>query len=406
MKNIKKILSVEYNIAHDIIRPSIYKHFKELGYDVEFLLAESNTKKRWNFFTRINDEIKTTTVTYDEMDRILTSNKIREFDFIIFNTSFSFMPDFKNINMPIIESIYKNTGKIPNPKYGFLTIPPHVSGYFKGDKRLLKNNKYNGMYVLNHVGYRNLPMLSANWFGKVNITSKSKENIFLATGNIAPHQKNHKLLITAVDKLVKDGITNFKIVINGVGEKLEIPENLKKYFNFLGENKPDKLFEIIESCDFITALLDSSVAWQKEQYGHGTCSCVLMYSLGFIKPLIIEDYFACNYGLDKKNSLIYKGQNLYFAMKRAILLSSNEYQEIQKALKEYSDKCTIQTLKDLKKTLEISKVNSRFDKFNVFKSMFLKKIKKLFKQILNVKTINKDKDYKIIKILGFKIKIK
>ena len=385
MKSKSKILSVEYNIAHDIIRPSIYKYFTDLGYQVDFLLAETENKKRWDFFIRINDEIKTIKTSYEEMNKILTSDYIKKYDFIIFNTSFSFMSDFKYTNISILEAIYQSVGKYPEPKWGFLTIPPHVKGFFSTDSNLLKDGKYSDMYVVNHVGYNGLPLLAANYFGDVKITPKSDENIFLATGNIAPHQKNHKLLITAADKLDKEKLNNFKIIINGVGENLDIPRHLTKYFEFAGDNKPDKLFEIIEKSDFITALLDSSVEWQKNQYGHGTCSCALMYSLGFSKPLLIEDYFTANYGLNNDNSIIYEGQNLYTAMKKAILMSKENYSELQNQVKAYSDYLSEKTLKDMKNLLIKAKRYYYPDKIRKFlrQYSFIRDLGKAVKNVFN-----------------------
>ena len=383
--SIKKILSVEYNVAHDIITPSVYKYFTDLGYEVDFLLAETESKKRWDFFVRIDDNIKTITANYDEMNKILTSKDIKEYDFIIFNTSFSFMEDFKYPNIPILEAVYKSTGKYPDSKWGFLTIPPHVSGFFGADSNLLKGGKYSDMYVINHVGYNGLPLLAANYFGDVKVTPKSDKNIFLATGNIAPHQKNHKLLITAADKLDKEGLSNFKIIINGSGEKLDIPQHLIKYFEFVGDNKPDKLFEIIEKSDFIAALLDSSVEWQRNQYGHGTCSCALMYSLGFSKPLLIEDYFTVNYGLNNDNSIIYEGQNLYTAMKKAILMSKENYSELQNQVKAHSDYLSEKTLKDMKNLLIKAKRDYYPNKIRKFlrQYSFIRNLGKVIKNVLN-----------------------
>lgn len=355
--NKKRILSVEYNIAHDVIRPSIWKHFKEIGYDVDFLLAETPEKKRWNFFERVNENINTKVASYEEITQYLISKDVSNYDFIIFNTSFSFMDDYPIKDENILETIYKLTGKYPPVKYGYLTIPPHASGYVKNDKCVLKNYKLNNTYILNHVGYGGIPMLCANYFGETQITSKSKNNIFLATGNISG-QKNHNLLIDAALKLDQENITNFKIIINGVGTQLEIPQNLKKYFEFVGDNKPNKLFQLIEEADFITALLDSSIEWQRQQYGHGTCSCALMHSLAFGKPLLIEDYFVKNYKLNDNNCLTYQKQDLYSAMKRAIQLKENEYLEIQQNILSDSNNRTLQTLQELPKYLKYIKSKS------------------------------------------------
>ncbi len=170
-QNKKKILSVEYNIGHDIIRPSIYKYFSDLGYEVDFLLAEFDDKKRWNFFERINHtNERTVTGSYLFIDAVLSGDNIKEYDFILFNTSFIFMEDHINSGMNCLDSLLKNTKKIPQPKYGFLHIPPHLSQSTpEAEDALIQSQFLNGIPVLSHLGYRGLPMLSAHYFGNVNI---------------------------------------------------------------------------------------------------------------------------------------------------------------------------------------------------------------------------------------------
>lgn len=361
-KNTRKVLSVEVNRGHDVIRPSIFQYFSALGYEVDFLLAEFEGNVRWNFFERFEClNPRTVTGSYLFIDAVLSMDIINDYDFILLNTHHVCSQNHMHTNRNCLDSLFLNTGMIPRPKHGFLSIPPHPSLFnLEAEEALVKTQQLDGIPVLSHLGYRGLPMLSSHHFGQVNITTKTAENKFLATGNIQPHQKNHNMLIDAAERLLGEGIKNFKIIVNGSHGVLNIPHKLRSSIEVIGDNKPAKLFKLIEECDFITALLDSTNEWQRNQYGHGTCSVAFMYSLGFAKPYLIEDYFLTSLGIDQRAAISYSNNNLYSAMKRAILLNEAEYKQIQANILTEAQQRSQRSLDDIQQLLH--RVTSlRFD---------------------------------------------
>lgn len=346
-KNSKKILSVEVGSGHDVIRPSIYKYFTELGYEVDFLLYGKKPEDRWNFFIKMND-VKYKEMVGDEafILSVLALPIMQEYDYIMLNSSSVYVAN--RIDTDWDYKSFLTYMRVPDRcKYGYLTIPPHPALYRKKDKNI---------QFLTHLGKCGTPMLSVSCFGDVMITPKSDKNIFLLTGNINNGQKNHEMVLMAVKKLLKQKITNFELWVNGQEMKaFNIPDELRKYVKYLGENRPETLFPILEKVDFIISGIDSHDGWQKMMYGNGTCSVGLMYAMGFGKIYICEDVFADSFGLDNTNAIIYKHDDLDEALKIAINLSAEKYLKLQKNILDEATRRYNKSLSDIRNVLELSK---------------------------------------------------
>lgn len=357
-KNNKKILSVEVGYGHDVIRPSLYKYFRGLGYEVDFLLCGNKPEDRWNFFHRIKD-YKARELIGNEafIAAVLSLPVMEEYDYIFLNSNFVYNQNRFDSNLDY-KKFMRALGLKDRCKHGFLTIPPHPAYYENTDTNLRH---------FTHLGTKHTPMLSVSYFGDVKITPKSDKNIFLVTGNINHDQKNHDMVFEAVRQLLDEGVTNFELWINGMlMNELVIPPALKEHIKYLGENKPETLFPILEQADFIIAGLDSTQQWQRNSYAQGTCSVGLMYSMGFGKVYILEDMFASAFGLNDQQAIIYSKGMLASAMKKAIALSTVDYASIQGQIlqeaarrEERSFKDIEQTLKELKRVYRKS-VNSGF----------------------------------------------
>lgn len=381
-KDEKKILSVEVRAGHDVIRPSIWKYFTDLGYKVDFLLYGNQLEDRWNFFTRV-ENYQSRELVGDEafILSVLSLPIMAEYDYIFFNSNFVYTQNRLDTNYD-----YRNFMrilKVPGRcKYGFLTIPPHPAFYTNNDKDVL---------FFSHLGTNNSPMLSVSYFGDVKITPKSNKNIFLVSGNINTGQKNHDMIFDAISQLLDEGINNFEVWVNGtIVGKFKIPEKLQNYIKYVGENKPETLFSIIEKADFILSGIDSKSEYQRNTYSRGTCSVGLMYSLGFGKIYICEDIFAKAFGLTNDNSIIYKSDFLVSALKRAINMTRKDYEKMQNSILEEADRRYKRSLNDIYQVLQKLKKIARKCSF-----------KKLLQQIFSVRN---EANYKVCRILGLEKK--
>ncbi|MDR1523395.1 MAG: hypothetical protein LBS29_05555 [Endomicrobium sp.] len=59
--------------------------------------------------------------------------------------------------------------------------------------------------------------------------------------------------------------------------------------------------------------------------------------MGFVKPCLINEKFAKEYGFNSGNSIIYNENNLYNAMKEAIFMRMEQYLDMQEKLKQMKE---------------------------------------------------------------------
>ena len=392
-KKNKKVLSVEVGRGHDIIRPSIWKYFVELGYEVDFLLYGNRPEDRWNFFQKIkNPQYREIVGDETFILSVLSLPVMSEYDYIIFNSNLVYNTD--RIDSGWDYKTFLNELKVPKRcKYGYLTIPPHPVYY--------SNNKKDGeIRHFTSLSLKNTPMLSILYFGEIDMSEKSDKTIFLLSGNINDRQKNHALVIEAARKIYNEGVQNFELWINGSSEgEFLVSKEDENYIKYLGDNKPETLFPILEKTDFIISGMDSDHEWQKLVYSGGTCSSGFMYALGFGKIYILEDIFADTYGLNSDNSIIYKRNDLASALKYAVKMPKEEYKTLKLNFIKEREKRYKRSLHDISVVLKQLKISSKvrlfkpnklikFIKYMQYKicycifpkkrEHYLKKIKKIF----------------------------
>ena len=342
-KSAKKILCIEVGAAHDVIRPSIYHVLHALGYEIDTILYGKSPDAHWDFFSSTPyRQRRELTVDEYELLLLLNSSITCEYDFVFFNTNFVYTRGRFDSGYDYVQLM--DFLRIPiKSKYGCLTIAPHPQGY--------KNWSLHTSWF-SHLGAHGAGMLSCDYFGDNERANEGKDNLFLVSGNVNPSQKNHSMVFDAARELVGKGVSNFKILINGDG-LLNVPEDLKDVLVFLNENKPPELFSILRRTKFIISGFDSSVEWQRESYGRGTCSAAFMYSLGFLKPYVVERYFTEAFRLTDDTAIIYEHGMLAEAMEKAIHMSDKEYNDMR---------CRIKTERDRRRDLSVQAVSEAIEK--------------------------------------------
>lgn len=142
------------------------------------------------------------------------------------------------------------------------------------------------------------------------------------------------------------GYKNFRLTVIGKGKLSAYDSALIDFIDIKGRVSYSKLYEEMESSDFILPMLDPD---NKEHYRYlkyGVSGSIqLIY--GFGKICIINRKFASVYGLNDGNSVIYdRNEDLPNALKRAIDMS-----EKQNNLKNYVNHIYTQSLDNLKTIL-------------------------------------------------------
>ena len=269
-------------------------------------------------------------------------------DILVYKTGFdavSWFPENKNIRLFIfdkISQIYKklNLLNVNNTIFVF-----HEFSY--ADKNFYKYFNQNRIWTLGK--FSKGLQVNPFYFGDIKLRDKNKKTKFFVTST---NKRNYTKLINSVEILKKEKF-DFEIVVIGRAKALNIsiiPAHIKDFFNFKGMVTYSDLYEIIENSDYIIITLTPESKYDNLfRKTRVTGSAQLSY--GFLKPSIIDQYFAYFYNFDDKNSLIYNNSNLYNAMKKAILLNNEQYKNLRNNLKLTANKIYSTSIMNVKKLI-------------------------------------------------------
>ena len=337
--NIKEnsVLIVEPNPYHGEILPGFVKYFRELGFSTDLLLRNENNVD--DIFCRFENKPKVINGTAEELRNILKKDTISQYEYVFLSSSAFWEADF------FIGSYINYLGFIPKAKNGIMMIEHHIEPYLQeyNEEEYLRNNR---LFTLS--GFRNTLMLNPHFFGEnIKITPKSDKTVrFAAVGG---NCKNYDLLLSAVSYLAERKY-DFTVTIVGRGE-ITIPDNIKEYAEFKGYLNYEDMYSVVEKADYLLPLLDYSIQ-DHHRYIEGTTTGTRQLVMGFLKPCVIEDHFAPNYGFNERNSILYKNNNLVDGMIRAIELSNKDYKDLQKNLEKLEQQIYKISVENLKRALE------------------------------------------------------
>lgn len=336
----KSVLIVEPNECHGETLPGFTKYFQDLGYCVDIFMRMGTFKE--NPFSRYSQDIcpniyKGSSI---EIKNTLALSKILEYEYVFFNSNWEYVRG---------EKYTAYLGFFPQTKFGSMFV--EHGAYFFQQKKCNCLYEQERVFALTGAlqGEKGIKMLNPHYFGDVQVTRKSLDEVRFIVVGIGSHRRNMDLLLDAVDMLTRGGVDNFHVTCIGDGE-ISVPRGLKGMFNFLGRQSFPVLYEEMERSDFILALLDPLNVKHKN-YLRGKASGTVQLSLGFEKPMIIEEHFSEVYGFNNKNCLLYRRDELASAMKDAIEMSQDEYRDIQDGLKEKKHDLGMKSINNLRRSL-------------------------------------------------------
>ncbi len=338
----KSVLIIEPNPYHSETIAGHCKYFTDLGYNVDVFMLFENYRE-FPLCRYITNPPRIFSGSEDDLEKWVSFNILSQYDFIFFS-SYTYKCD---------QNIFRKFKKIVPAKYGFFGVEhdilyKSVSLFPEISDALHKNR----LFVLSDIP--DVPRLNPHYFGDIKVTQKNKNTvIFTAVGVIDASVKNHSLLFDSVQVLLKQGITDFKIVVIGSG-KLEISQDLKPYIEMRGRlNFPD-MYEAIEQTDFLLGLMDIHNL-NHHRYLNGQASGIVQLALGFKKPLVINDIFGIHYGFSGETALLYKEDALGEAMVAAYKLTGAYYSTMQANLSKLADAIYKQSANDLQKAIDLAK---------------------------------------------------
>jgi hypothetical protein len=208
--------------------------------------------------------------------------------------------------------------------------------------------------TLRRVDYNGLETVAVNphYFGEVAMPAKNAVVNFISVGALREKRRNAVLLVDAARKLYRAGARDFKITVVGKGTLRGLSEELRPFFNITGRLEFREMYKKIQQADFLLPLLDPLNPEHDRYITTGTSgSFQLVY--GFLKPPLIASRFAAINGFDGRNGIIYENNaSLAAAMEKAILMTAEDYSEMRKNLKSYTESLYGESLKNLRRLIE------------------------------------------------------
>ena len=172
---------------------------------------------------------------------------------------------------------------------------------------------------------------------------KSETVKFMCVGALGPNKdriKNHSLVVDCAENIRRDASAGpFKIAVVGFNEgsrktTREVADAFPDCFDFHGTLTYPQMYDVMRGSDFIISALDPENPGHRDQYLRHVCSGPFAQSVGFQIPLVVNEEFAKTYGFDERTAVLYKGNDLEKAMRRAIAMPPDEYTRMCAALGE------------------------------------------------------------------------
>lgn len=336
------VLLVELNQFHGECLPGMAKYFIDLGYNVDVLL----NKKEYalNPFANLkNKKIKLYSANPETIKNILCSDIVEKYEHLYINSDRIYGT---SINNYIGNDIKYPLGKI-------ITLCHHAELYdeinFNTD-----NLEIVSLVDLPILKNKKNKQINAHYFKEISKHSKNKTTTFIAVGNIETSRKNHNLLIKTVEKLVENNITDFKIVVISRIGKIVLPKRIEKYFEFKSNLPYGQMYKQLEKADFLLTLFDPENE-EHDRYLNSGASGSYQLIYGFNIPGILPHKFQSPInGLNNSNSIGYEhNKDFFYAMKKAIKMSNNEYNIYTNNLNKLSNKIYDKSINNLKELLKI-----------------------------------------------------
>jgi len=338
----KSILIVEPNPYHAEILPGFVKYFKDLGYNVDLFIRHENIEEKI-FVGHSKTFIQNIFVgSAQHLKKLLKLEKIKNYEYVFFSSSAYWEP------YGYTDSYLNYLGFEPKCKNGLLLVEHNIDPCLKkyNEEKYVEQGR---LFTLS--GFENTNMLSPHCYGYEKVAPKNKVTKFIVVGGINIESKNHNLLFQAVRNLKNNGENEFKVIIVGGGNKLDIPKDILQNVEHKGRLNFKKMFMEVNNADFFLPLLDLSIEKHKRYLNSATTGSRQLI-LGFLKPCLINKEFGNVYGFNEQNSIIYNENDLYSAMLRAILLTKEDYEQKQKNLKLISELFYNKSLINLKSSIE------------------------------------------------------
>ena len=329
----KSVLLIETNGCHGEVISAYFQYFRDMGYNVDIVMHDFIYRE--HHFTRHDmSNINIYHCHMTAMHKIFKSDKMNKYDAIFVMTPMNF-----SFGSQSVLNLFPELQRFKNLYIVAHNVPDIENNYQKFDKKHIfgLGRKLN-----------DFPSTNPHLFGNVQKNpTKHNPTTFITVGRIDPQIKDHKMLISAVEKLATHGY-DFRVIIIGGGKKLpKIPDNIKKYIQMPGRQIAEKMFRYMEQSDFFLTLWDKNNPTH-DKYRTNLISGSPQLIFGFNKVPIIQQEFALFYDFDKTNAIVYNDDTLADAMEHAILMNNTQYKKLYSGLQKLATDMYNETKQNIK----------------------------------------------------------
>lgn len=201
-----------------------------------------------------------------------------------------------------------------------------------------------------------VPFLSPTFYANAKVDKKNKITQFLVAGRFDSKCRDMELLLRTIAKLQKIGIKNFHLNIVGrIGTEALSPEfnKFKDNVSVFGDVTNAQLYKIVRDSDFILALLSPKNKEHVSDYTTNKTSGSFGLSIGFLKPIILNEFFANKHGFSKENAILYNNDDLEQGIIKALSFNDRDYKNMCKNLLKKRQNQEKESLENLKQLMNI-----------------------------------------------------
>lgn len=315
--NPDRVLIAEANDFHSETLPSYVEYLHNFGFRCDILMTPRAALKDVFFNVDKNFDINIITARHNVIMSLLKRPEIKKYKNIIIasdeitmmNKKFTSLKNLKSHNVIIFEHNLENINDKIAKDYKLTCLCPHA------------NKKFEKIVINPH------------FFGNFETRPKNDTTHFISIGRIQNSRQNYDLIYKSINSLKNEGIFNFKAALAGSPEEKVNPYLLcDKNFTLISSPDFKQLYDILEMSDFILMPFDLNDK-RHLKYLTSVTSGQVQLALGFLKPVIINEKFAHPLGFNSTNAVLYRDNELFGAMKKAINMSAQEYSFMQQNLK-------------------------------------------------------------------------
>ena len=357
----KKVIVFEPNPYHNEVLPGIVKYFEDLNYIADVYVREECFAD--NPFCRYRIRGKRISYRIEEAKKVLSDEKIREYDFIFFSS-------MEHCENGEIKRFLTEIGIIPKAKYGILGMY-HTNWLINefDDYELLNQGRLFCISPFQKRGYSKLRWMSPIYFGdnckQKNSVINEKKNI-LIVGNISDISSVVEAW-WSLDKMTRD-----KLVIKHIGKLPIHDKSIKGYLyrayvkffsvvdyrhksttfiNRLGSVSFERMFQEIEKSDFLMTTINPDYDSDRH-YLESSTSGIRQLAIGFGKPLIIQNEVAKIYDIPEEASVNFSRGKLNEVLKRLANMSDGLYNTASKSMLNFYEYTFARSLSNLRDATE------------------------------------------------------